>query len=236
MTVQKVIARQWADYTIMTRRQVRDFDAWAIQEMGIPGVVLMENAGRGCTEVICDRLGAVAEATVAVFCGVGNNGGDGYVIARHLANCGASVRVVVCGKRDKIGGDALTNLKIIERMDLPVVHLNLLPEGLPDRVAAQTEGCALLVDALFGTGLSGELHSEYAGLIACINAQDIPIVAVDIPSGLDCDTGMPLPVCIEADATVTFVAVKKGFTLSEETLRATGQIYVASIGIDPRPR
>jgi len=234
MMLQKIIAGQWAEYCVMTRQEVRNFDAWAIQEMGMPGVVLMENAGRGCTQVICDRLAAVNGAKIAVFCGAGNNGGDGCVIARLLTNCGAEVRIVICGQRDKIKGDALTNLKIIERMGLPISYLDLLLGGLPERIRECTEGSSLLVDAIFGTGLTGELRSEYAQLIACINARRIPIVAVDIPSGLDCDTGVPLPVCIEADATVTFVAAKKGFTLSQDVLAVTGAIFIASIGIEPQ--
>lgn len=232
--VQKVVAGRWSDYVVMSRQQVRDFDEWAMRQMGIPGGVLMENAGRGCTQVILQRLGDAARAKVGIFCGIGNNGGDGYVIARHLANFGADVQVVVCGDRRKIKGDALTNLKIIDRMGLHICCLDLLSAGLPDRVADVTKGCRLIVDALFGTGLRGELSTEYAQLIACINALGAPIVAVDIPSGLDCDTGMPLPVCIEADATVTFAAVKKGFTVDEETLSATGEIFVASIGIEPQ--
>lgn len=234
--VRKVIPGQWVDYGVMSRQEVRDFDSWAIHEMGVPGVVLMENAGRGCAQVVRDRLDAAGGAKVAIFCGAGNNGGDGYVIARHLTNGGADVRVIMCGPREKIGGDARTNLKIIERMGLPIAYLDPPSRGLPERIREWTDGCSLLVDAIFGTGLSGELRSEYAQLIACINARRIPIVAVDIPSGLDCDTGEPLPVCIEADATVTFVAVKKGFTLSGETLTATGEIFVASIGIEPRRR
>jgi len=196
--------------------------------------VLMENAGRGCAEVISKRYGPMRGSGVCIFCGGGNNGGDGYVIARHLTNMGADVVVVVCGEREKIKGDALTNLEIVERMGLRVEHLEPTAAGLPARIANATQGRSVLVDALFGTGLTGELRSEHAQLIACINAQGIPIAAVDIPSGLDCDTGEPLPVCIEADATVTFVAVKKGFTCDEETLAATGDIYVASIGIEPR--
>ncbi len=92
----------------------------------------------------------------------------------------------------------------------------------------------MVVDAIFGTGLAGELREEYVGLISCINAQKRRIVAVDIPSGLDCDTGLPLPVCIEAEATVTFVAVKKGFVDCAESAQVTGDVYVASIGIEPQ--
>ncbi len=233
MTVRKYVRERADDYIVMTRRQVRDFDAWAIDEMQIPGVVLMENAGRGCAEVIVGRLESAVKAKVCIFCGTGNNGGDGYVIARHLANFGVGVRVVICGDAAKVRGDALVNLRIVGAMNLPVEKLDVAAAEMRGRIENMTAGCDMIVDAIFGTGLRGELHSDYAQLITCINARGIPIVAVDIPSGLDCDTGLPLPVSIEAQATVTFVAVKKGFAACAESRRATGEILIASIAIAP---
>ena len=94
----------------------------------------------------------------------------------------------------------------------------------------------MVVDAIFGTGLSGQLRGEYAELIAALNGSGLEILAVDIPSGLDCDEGVPLPVCIEAAATVTFAAVKRGFVVSEDAAKATGRIYIASIGVEPKPK
>ena len=119
-------------------------------------------------------------------------------------------------------------------MGLAVERSELSAGELPRRVGALVDGCDMVVDAIFGTGLSGELREEYVGLISCINAQAKRIVAVDIPSGLDCDTGLPMPVCIEAEATVTFAAVKKGFVDCADSVQATGDVYVASIGIEPR--
>ncbi len=119
-------------------------------------------------------------------------------------------------------------------MGLSIERLDLSAGELLRRVGDFTAGCDIVVDAIFGTGLSGELREEYVGLISCINAQGKRIVAVDIPSGMDCDTGLPMPVCIEAEATVTFVAVKKGFADCAESAQATGDVYVASIGIEPR--
>ena len=217
---------------VMSREQVRVFDAWAINEAGIPGVVLMENAGRSCAEYIVEHFGCHREAKVCVFCGTGNNGGDGYVIARHLVNARFETLVVICGDRAKVKGDARINLEIVERMGVPIAELEILSDNIAGQVQTFTAGCDIVVDALFGTGLKGELSGEYVQLITCLNACECPIVAVDIPSGLDCDTGLPLPVCIEADATITFVAVKKGFVPAEAT-RATGRIYVASIGVEP---
>ena len=110
---------------VMSRDEVRAFDSWAINELGVPGVVLMEKAGRGCTEVIVERLGDCDDAKVSIFCGTGNNGGDGYVIARHLHNAGLEVVVVICGDKDRVKGDARINLNIIEGMDLSIECLSM---------------------------------------------------------------------------------------------------------------
>lgn len=215
---------------VMTRDQVRALDAWAINTLGIPGVVLMENAGRGCAELIEEKLKGLAAPKVCIFCGTGNNGGDGYVIARQLINSGFEATVVVCGDRGKIKGDAKINLDILERMGQPVESLNPAQGDTAARVADFAAGAEVLVDSLFGTGLSGQMRDGYRRLIEGLNACECPILAVDIPSGLDCDTGRPLGAAIEASWTVTFVAVKKGFTFARAT-RYTGEIFVASIGI-----
>ncbi len=215
---------------VMTRDQVRAVDAWAINTLGIPGVVLMENAGRGCAELIKEKLRDVSEPKVCIFCGTGNNGGDGYVIARHLANSGFDVTVVVCGDRDKIKGDAKINLDILERMGKSAELLNPADSDTAARVAGLAAGADMLVDSLFGTGLNGQLRDDYKQLVENLNACECPILAVDIPSGLDCDTGQPLGIAIEASWTVTFVAVKKGFTFAQAS-QYTGEIFVASIGI-----
>ncbi len=218
---------------VMSRDEVRAFDRWAINELGIPGVVLMENAGRSCAELIKDKLADVTTPKVCIFCGTGNNGGDGYVIARHLLNSGFSVVVVIIGDRNKIKGDAKINLDILERLSQPIERLNLSDSDIPGRVKGFAAGADMLVDGLFGTGLSGQLSDEYKQLIESINAQDCPILAVDIPSGLDCDTGEPLGAVVKASWTVTFAAVKKGFTSGKAITQYTGEIFVASIGAKP---
>jgi len=218
---------------VMSREQVRAFDAWAITTLGIPGVVLMENAGRSCAELIKDKLTGIADPRVCIFCGTGNNGGDGYVIARHLLNSGFRVGVMVVGDRSKIKGDAKINLDILERSGQPIERLDLRDGDIPGRVKAFTAGADMLVDSLFGTGLRGQLGDEYKQLIESINAQNVPILAVDIPSGLDCDTGQPLGAAIRATHTVTFAAVKTGFTAAERAAQYTGEIFVASIGAGP---
>jgi NAD(P)H-hydrate epimerase len=218
---------------VMTRDEVRAFDDWAINTLGIAGVVLMENAGRSCAELIVDKLKDVAEPKVCIFCGTGNNGGDGYVIARHMINHGVKVTVVICGDRSKIKGDAATNLNILERMDQPIELLNPADHDISERVERFCAGTDIVVDGLFGTGLTGQLSDRYRRLIESINACNNPVLAVDIPSGLDCDSGEPLGAAIRAAWTVTFVAVKKGF-ISPNAAQYTGEIFVASIGIDAR--
>ena len=219
-------------YDLMTKDQVRAVDSWAINTLGIPGVVLMENAGRSCAELIKEKLKAVTAPKICIFCGTGNNGGDGYVIARHLLNSGFKVIVVICGDRQKVKGDAKINLDILEKLDRPIEQLNLKEDDVPARVKAFTADADMIVDGLFGTGLSGTLRDDYIRLIEAINACDCPILAVDIPSGLDCDNGRPLGAAVRATCTVTFVAVKKGF-VSQCAASYTGEIFVASIGIEP---
>jgi len=221
---------------VMSRDEVRAFDRWAINELGIPGVVLMENAGRSCAELIKDKLADIASPRVCIFCGTGNNGGDGYVIARHLLNSGFSVVVVIIGDRNKIKGDAKINLDILERLGQPIERLDLSDSDIAGRVKAFAAGADMLVDGLFGTGLGGKLSDEYKQLIESINAQNCPILAVDIPSGLGCDTGEPLGAAIKASWTVTFAAVKRGFIRhgpTKTTAQYTGEVFVASIGVEP---
>jgi len=147
-------------------------------------------------------------------------------------NSSFEVVVVICGNREKVKGDAKINLDILERLGRPVEQLNLRDGDVPGRVKAFTAEADMVVDGLFGTGLSGQLSDEYKQLIETINACDCPILAVDIPSGLDCDNGQPLGAAIRASYTVTFVAVKKGFA-SGSAAQYTGDIFVASIGVEP---
>ncbi len=220
-------------FRVMSRDEVRRVDAWAIQEVGTPGVVLMENAGRSCAELAIEKLASAVDPHVCIFCGVGNNGGDGYVIARHLLNAGLSPRVVLCGDPGKVQGDARINLDVLERLGHRVECVDPTDGDAVTRVQTFGRDASLIVDALFGTGLRGPLRPEYQAVVEVLNALGRPILAVDIPSGLDCDTGLPLGAAIRAAYTVTFVAMKKGFLASEEASRYTGEVYVASIGVEP---
>lgn len=218
---------------VMTREEIRAFDRWAIKTLGIPGVVLMENAGRSCAELIKEKLASLDNPKVCIFCGTGNNGGDGYVIARHLLNTGFEVVVVVCGERKKIKGDAKINLNMLEGLGQLIEELKMEEGNISERVVALAGSADMVVDGLFGTGLSGQLNDNYKQLIESINRQKRPILAIDIPSGLDCDSGVPLRAAIRASWTVTFVAAKKGFTVSESAKKYTGEIFIASIGVEP---
>jgi hydroxyethylthiazole kinase-like uncharacterized protein yjeF len=224
------------DVPVMSRDQVRAVDAWAIKTMGIPGVVLMENAGRSCAEFIQTKLARIANPLVVIFCGTGNNGGDGYVVARHLHNANIRSRVIICGDIGKIKGDAKVNLDIITKMGIAIETQDIMslqtPKNIEKVVGRLAEGAILIVDGIFGTGLQGQLADNYISLVNTINLQGIDIVAIDIPSGLDCDTGQPLGAAVKASATITFVAAKKGFAISPDAAKYTGEVYVASIGID----
>lgn len=217
---------------VMTRDQVRAVDSWAINEVGIAGVVLMENAGRSCAELIKEKLAGTVRPKVCIFCGAGNNGGDGYVIARHLLNDGFNAAVMIRGDSEKIKGDAKINLEILKKLGLPIDNLSLKEADIAGRVEDFAAGADMIVDALLGTGMRGELNEEYKQLIKSINAENVPVLAVDIPSGLDCNSGQLLGEAIIADYTVTFVAVKTGFT-NPQAEKYIGKVYVASIGIEP---
>ena len=218
---------------LMSRDEVRAFDAWAINDLGIPGIVLMENAGRSCAHFIIETLSKIKKPRVCIFCGTGNNGGDGFVIARHLLNAGFAVTVAVCGKISKIKGDARINYDILTGLGLTIERVDM--EGADDfdgRVTKLANEANMIIDAIFGTGLTGTLRDEYKLLIESINELGCPVLSVDIPSGLDCDTGLPLGASIKANCTVTFAAAKKGFVF-ENTKIYTGDVFVASIGVEP---
>jgi len=212
----------------MTRNQVRAFDQQAIDVWKVPGVILMENAGLACAQAALSMLPSGRKGSVFIFCGTGNNGGDGYVIARHLMNHGVHVRLIIFGDITKVRGDARVHLTVLKNLNMPIEVLK--PEQIADLNLSQS--CVLIIDALLGTGLNGPLNAPYRQLIETINGSGLPILAVDIPSGLDCDRGVPLGCAIKANQTVSFVAIKAGFQNPEAT-QYTGRVTVASIGVVP---
>lgn len=206
----------------LTRAEVREVDRRAIEDLGLPGLALMENAGRGLAAAIA-RL---APASLAIVCGTGNNGGDGWVAARHLALEGFAPRLILCGERSKVTGDAATNLGVLERAG---VAYEVAPDG-PALRALLAEPPALVVDALFGTGLQGELRPDGRAFVEALCACPTPVLAVDIPSGLCADSGRPLGLAVRAARTVTFVAPKQGFARAADYV---GEVEVVSIGCPP---
>jgi NAD(P)H-hydrate epimerase len=216
---------------ILTRDQVRNCDRIAIERFHVPGIVLMENAGSAAARWINGELARRSGQRVCILAGPGNNGGDGFVVARHLANDGVDVEILLLVPAEKIKGDAAINFEIVRAMEIP---LHLLGNSDRDHVAATVRAHAsqadVIVDALLGTGATGEPREPIRTAIETLNALNRPVVAIDTPSGLDCDTGEPLGPAVRAVATVTFAAMKKG--LAHGRARDyTGPVQVASIGI-----
>lgn len=211
----------------LSRAEVREVDRLAIEAYGVPGIVLMEHAGTGTARLL-ESLGIAGP--VVIVCGKGNNGGDGFVIARHLDLAGHAVKLLVACRPDEIRGDAAVNLRIAERSGLP---LECLAEGDQAAWEAAVAGADWIVDALLGTGASGPPAGAVARAIAAINATRARgrtrVLAVDLPSGLDCDTGTAAGECVRADATATFVARKRGFDAAGAEA-FTGAVHVIGIG------
>lgn len=215
-----------ATHRCVTPDEMKRIDAFAINTIGIPGVVLMENAGRAVFEAAYDVL-AGRSLPALVFCGRGNNGGDGFVVARHLINNGIETDVFLVGGISKVRGDARVNLRILQKMGAPIHRMT--KKGLPE-LRERMKRCGIIIDALLGTGLTGEVSGLYRDVITFINEAGCPVLAIDIPSGLDGDTGRPLGVAVVANMTVTFQLPKRGFE-NPLARNYTGQLKVVDIGI-----
>jgi ADP-dependent NAD(P)H-hydrate dehydratase / NAD(P)H-hydrate epimerase len=199
-------------------QRMRATDAWAIAEQGIPGIELMERAGAGLAALAADL--AVGDGPVAIVCGKGNNGGDGYVAARHLREAGRDVRVLTTAPVDELEGDAATNA---ER----------LPGAPPEAFEpAALDDAAVAIDAILGTGSSGEPRGAAAEAIAALNDWGGPVVACDVPSGVDASTGEVAGAAVHAVATATFAAAKPGLWINPGKAHA-GAVRVIDIGIPP---
>jgi NAD(P)H-hydrate epimerase len=212
-----------------TRREARAFDEKAQRDWGVAGEILMENAGAAVAATALDWMARMGCARVACVCGTGNNGGDGFVAARHLYRS-AAVAVFLAGPREKIRGDALANLLRFER-----ISGKMLQYGEPPALAAfAAAGPCVVLDAIFGIGLDRPVSGREAGWIEAINSSGRPVLAVDVPSGLDADTGLSLGCAVRAGLTVTFVASKQGFYVGDGPAHA-GRIVVAGIGVPALP-
>ena len=203
-------------------RQVRRVDHVAIHGWGIPGVLLMENAGRGVADVMCE---AGIEGRVVVACAKGNNGGDGFVLARHLHIRGFQVEVLLCCQTEELSDDALAMFNFLQRCDVPITSVDDVNDLMQFFQSADW-----LVDAMLGTGASGRPRSPLDQVIESMNATLSMRLAVDVPSGLDCDTGIASDCAFRANHTCTFVALKQGF-LDAAALPYLGEIHCLDIGI-----
>ncbi len=232
----------------LTREQIREIDRAAIEDYGIPGVVLMENAGRNAAHLIVEYFqtwqnpkepqvepvpissGACAnprQPMVCIFCGPGNNGGDGFVIARHLCIARFRVEIVLLADPQRLAPDAKVNHDIARKMGIPIQRFSA------DQTEAWVGQAHLVIDALLGTGFAGEVRPPMDRAVELINAADQVLkVAIDVPSGLDCNSGKPATATVKADLTITFVAPKVGFATAA---KYTGKVLVADIGAPPTP-
>lgn len=212
---------------LLSRDAVRALDADAVVRLGVPSCILMENAGRGAFDEIVRRYGARLARTLIVG-GVGQNGGDGWVIARHLLLVGHVPRCVLVGDRSKVRGDAAPNLHALEQLigTVPCVTD-------PQQLAALDEAlahCALMIDGLFGTGLDRPIEGVSAAAIERINRARMTRVALDIPSGIDADSGKVLGVAVRAELTLTFAAHKRGLHQHPGAAHA-GEVVLVGIGV-----
>jgi NAD(P)H-hydrate epimerase len=213
---------------VLNAEQMREADRRTIEEIGIASIVLMENAGRQVVAAIESAFEDELRGRVAVVCGRGNNGGDGFVVARTLHQRGTEVVVFVIGDIAAVRGDARANLEILGRLGLSVVEV--ADEQAWELHSSEIARCDLIIDAIFGTGLKTPLAGLLETIVADINASGVPVVAVDLPSGMSADTPDLIGDSIEASMTVTLGAPKLPLVLPPAEGRA-GQIVIADIGI-----
>lgn len=215
---------------LATAEQMRLCDRLAMEHFGISGAVLMENAGLETVECMARRYGLFGGKVVSIFVGPGNNGGDGLVIARHLYQRGAKPQVLLLVPDEKLQGDASLKLKAVRELPIPLVPV--LSEADLREVETELAKSDLVVDALFGTGLTREVCGHFAEAIRRINDFSCPVVAVDVPSGLNSDTGLPLGAAVRAELTCTYGLAKPGI-VTEPGRTAAGTVEVIDIGIPP---
>ncbi len=208
---------------LVTAEEMRRIDAAAMEKYGLPGLVLMENAGRHVAAAVREMLEEDPCARVVIICGKGNNGGDGFVAARHLVNQGANVQVVLLAAGGELTGDAATNYRIAHTMGVPLCEN-------ADETAARVQACRadIIVDAILGTGVSGEVRGVARAAIEAINDSAARVVAVDIPSGLHADTGAILGAAVRAEVTVTLGLPKLGL-VQHPGRELCGELRVADI-------
>jgi len=213
---------------VLTAEQMRDADRRTIEELGLPSMVLMENAGRQVVAAMEAAFEDLADKRVAVLAGRGNNGGDGFVVARTLAQRGVDTSVFLVGRVADVRGDARANLEILGRLGFTVVEI--ANEQDWELHAPAITGCDVVVDALFGTGLREPVDGLFQTIVADLNAAERPVVAIDLPSGLSSDTAELIGDAVSATLTVTLAAPKLPLVLPPAEARC-GDLVIADIGI-----
>ncbi len=209
---------------VATSAQMRKFDRRAVEEFGIPSLTLMENAGRRVAETAASEFGPLTGKRVTILAGRGNNGGDGFVVARYLKDSGAKIRVFLLAAKDDVKGDARVNL---DKLDLPVEANPAMNE-----IRAALVDSDLVIDAILGTGIRDDVRGLAADVIEAMNNSVCKVLAVDLPSGLDTDNGRICGVCVRADCTVTFALPKIGL-YTYPGASCVGKMIVGDIGIPP---
>jgi len=215
---------------VLSAAQMKAVDRAAIDKLGLPGLVLMENAGRGVAEIIAREKSHLSDLDVRVVCGAGQNGGDGFVVARHLLDRGAQVQVFLAMPREKMAGDAAVFARVFEALPGALVRDASFEEDATTW-RAYLAGADVIVDAVFGTGLRSDVIGPAAAAIRAMNAIDTLRVAVDIPSGLDADTGVVRGGAVLAHVTATMGCRKLGLVLDPDA--PVGRVEVVDLGVPP---
>ena len=213
----------------ITPGKMREVDRRAQEEFGIPATILMENAGRAVFQAAMEMLSEKQEKKVTVVCGRGNNGGDGFVAARHLMNNGIDVSIFLMADAKELRGEAKDNYHRAEKIAKTIgMEIKTLNKDNLSSFANKLGGASLIIDSIFGTGLTRKVGDPEKSIIQMINDSGKPVLAIDVPSGLDAAKGNMLGVCIKATKTVTFAIPKAGFIGNE---KYTGETITADISI-----
>ena len=215
---------------LVTAKEMQEMDRRTIEDFGIPGMVLMENAGRGATRFLLEQFQDIENKRVGVIAGRGNNGGDGYVMARYLKQKGVHVTVYLLTLANRVQGDAAANLKFLKPLNVPLVEIP--DEASFSKHQSAMAGVDVWIDAILGTGLKSDVKGFFKIVIEFINSLHKPVFAVDIPSGLNSDTGQVCGACIRANATATFAFAKTGHKIHPGR-QYTGALNIVDIGIPP---
>ncbi len=213
---------------LVTAGEMQEIDRQTIESFGLPGRVLMENAGMGATQILLKKFKGLINKKIGIVAGRGNNGGDGFVMARYLSRKGVSVTVYLLAKKSMVKGDAAENLNILSLLDISIIEM-------PDQKSFLKHKTSMLyqdiwIDAILGTGLKSDVKGYFRKIINFINSSDKPVFSVDTPSGLNADTGRPCGVCIKAHTTATFAFAKTGHLIFPGATY-TGNLEIVDIGI-----